>query len=460
MSISWMALDALRLPVMSKYRGSDDFEALAAISTFTGTVAFDLSGTLVWPFGQNLVSDFSVAMPAETPSDVMDTVAQKLWLSNAEIMVQCAGDIDSVAVLAAICKNAPDLSKITVRYTKAGVARYPALFNIFLPNLGVNLENRDGLPLVGNSTTAYVDGRSGDDWQAGYLRSQLSNHRELLESGTLAQAIELVVAKSFQSLEYAEASRRGLARFIENSPMPIDTPWSFFVALYRFCVTQSDSLNGVIMEENNLNAFTSRRAFYDDPVFNAASYHIAGRGILALGDDSLELRQYCLSYFGDTEWFENERPVGTYYIYRLGKFGSHWLDDQGNARIYSELSFFAKPSTESNINHWRELHKRSPVVTSFGLFDADNDADKNFEEMIEFFDGLPTLIDGKLTWKLADNSFLPLTKIELTQVYSEIGQARAGRGALLHVKAEQFKQMNPRPLMSELSSIDFWLSPS
>jgi len=117
-----------------------------------------------------------------------------------------------------------------------------------------------------------------------------------------------------------------------------------------------------------------------------------------------------------------------------------------------------RPAVWAQIRQWREAHKRAPVATSFGVFDADNESDNNFTEMIEFFDGLPTLVNGKLTWKLADNSYLAITKAELIQIHIEIGEARAARGALLHVKAEQLNQMTPLPTPAQLSSLNFWLA--
>jgi hypothetical protein len=92
-----------------------------------------------------------------------------------------------------------------------------------------------------------------------------------------------------------------------------------------------------------------------------------------------------------------------------------------------------------------------------GLFDADDAADQNFQGMAEQFDNLPTLQAGKLTWKRADNSFIPLTKAELQQVYAEIKTARAIRGALLHVSAELFQQMATPPTPAQLADLSFWL---
>jgi len=115
------------------------------------------------------------------------------------------------------------------------------------------------------------------------------------------------------------------------------------------------------------------------------------------------------------------------------------------------------PATWIQIRDWREKHKRAPVDTSMGSFDADEAADQNFQGMVEQFDNLPTLQAGKLTWKRADNSFIPLTKAELQQVYAEIKTARATRGALLHVQAEVFNQMPVKPTPAQLADLSFWL---
>jgi len=465
-SISWARIDILDLPSMGQHRGGDDFEALAAISRFTQVLAFDRSGELVWPMGQAILQDFSAAMPAEHPHVVMDRVAEDLWLNNSEIMVQCAGDIDSVAALAAVCKKATDLSKVTVRYTKSGPERYPKLFSTILPALGVVMENRDNKHLVGDLTMAYVDGRTGGDWQASYLDSTLERHRVLIEEGTLEDMIELVSTSFSSTTEKVSAAKRGIQRFIDASPINITSPWSLVVALYRLCASQTNSLNGVMIEDNTENAFNSRRSFFDLPTFNSASQYIADVGIPAENEGALEMRQYCLDYFGDQEWFDTNRPGGNYFIYSLGKFNTHWLDGEGVAHTYDKLPMLVKnitvrdnrPATWIQIRDWREKHKRAPVDTSMGSFDVDDAADQNFRGMIGEFDNLPTLQAGKLTWKRADNSFIPLTKTELQQVYAEIKTARATRGALLHVSAEMFQQMATPPTPAQLANLSFWLA--
>ena len=459
MSISWARIDILDLPSMGQHRGGDDFEALAAISRFTQVLAFDRSGELVWPMGQAILQDFSAAMPAEHPHVVMDRVAEDLWLNNSEIMVQCAGDIDSVAALAAVCKKAPDLSKVTVRYTKSGPERYPKLFNTILPALGVVMENRDNKHLVGDLTMAYVDGRTGGDWQASYLDSTLERHRVLIEEGTLEDMIELVSTSFSSTTEKVSAAKRGIHRFIDASPIVISSPWSFVVAMYRLCGSQTNSLNGVMIEDNTENAVNSRRPFFDLPTFNSASQYIADAGIPAENEGALEMRQYCLDYFGDQEWFDTNRPGGNYFIYSVGKFNTHWLDDKCVAHTYDKLPMLVKPVTHKDLKHWRNVHEVSPVSTNYGTFDADQTSDERMARSIRNWDVLNTLdAEGKLAWKMADNTYNPLTKAELQDAYDQIDAGRASRSSLLHLKAAIMGQQEYLPLLRDIKDINYWLN--
>lgn len=116
-----------------------------------------------------------------------------------------------------------------------------------------------------------------------------------------------------------------------------------------------------------------------------------------------------------------------------------------------------RPATWAQIKQWRDAHEIAPVGTSFGVFDCDERSDARMIGSIELFDSLPTVQAGKLTWKRGDNSFIQLTKAELEQVYAEVKLNRAERGAVLHVRAEQFKQMDPAPTPAQLSDLNFWL---
>jgi hypothetical protein len=457
---SWFISTALESTILNKYRGDEDFEALAAISSFTGVTAFDLTNTLKWPFGQTLCLDYSNTTEALHPHKVLDAVAVDVWRDHNEVAVHCAGAIDDVAVLAAICKNSTDLSKITVKCTQAGITRYPYLFNTLLPDLGITIDNRDGEFLVGDSTMAYVDGRSGDDWQAEYVRSSLSKAKYLLESGTLDDAIDLVARSFAFKVEHVESARKGINRFVNNCDINITDAWSFFVALYRYCCTQYNSLNGVIAESDTLNAFNLRTSFYDSPKFTAASKYIASRGPLEEGNDSLELRQYCLDYFGDQEWFDSERPSVAFYVLARGKHRTHWLDGEGDAHLYSTLAEPTVKATWVQIEYWRDIHEVSPIETSLGWFHADpHSLENRMLGAITQFNSLETLnADGTLTWKQAWQQYRNMTQAELQQAYDEIKPGVAIRSGHLHVKAAVFEAVLPTPTITQLKDISFWFT--
>lgn len=116
-----------------------------------------------------------------------------------------------------------------------------------------------------------------------------------------------------------------------------------------------------------------------------------------------------------------------------------------------------RPATWAQIRDWRDTHEIAPVTTSFGDFDCDERSDARMSGSIELFDNLTTVQSGKLTWKRSDNSFIQLTKSELEQVYAEVKLNRGARGAVLHVKAEQFRQMDPAPTPAQLADLSFWL---
>lgn len=102
-----------------------------------------------------------------------------------------------------------------------------------------------------------------------------------------------------------------------------------------------------------------------------------------------------------------------------------------------------RPATWEQIKECRDAFEQTPLTTTYGTFDADEKSMKRMELALESFGSLPTLQAGRLTWKLADNSLLPLTEMELQDVYSQIKTGIATRAALLHVQAEIFAASPP-----------------
>ena len=117
-----------------------------------------------------------------------------------------------------------------------------------------------------------------------------------------------------------------------------------------------------------------------------------------------------------------------------------------------------QPATWEQIRNLRDQNELAPVNTSFGIFDCDERSDARMQEAMEQFHNLPTVVDGVLQWKRADNTFIGLTLTQLQEVQAEIKTARAVRAAQLHAKAEAFNQQDPRPTPAQLQSLDFWLN--
>lgn len=116
-----------------------------------------------------------------------------------------------------------------------------------------------------------------------------------------------------------------------------------------------------------------------------------------------------------------------------------------------------RPATWAQIKHWRDTHEVAPIDTSYGTFDCDPRSDARLAGSMEQFVHLPTLNQGKLTWKRADNSYIELTQGDLQQLYTEVKRKRAERGALLHVKGEAFRHMATPPTPAQLADLSFWL---
>lgn len=117
-----------------------------------------------------------------------------------------------------------------------------------------------------------------------------------------------------------------------------------------------------------------------------------------------------------------------------------------------------RPAIWEQIRSIRDAHELSPVTTTYGTFDADEKAEYRLTQAIDTFGSLPTLQNGKLGWKLADNTLVQLSHSELSDVYQQLRNNRAIRAAVLHAKAEQFRVADPAPTPAQLKQLDFWLT--
>lgn len=117
-----------------------------------------------------------------------------------------------------------------------------------------------------------------------------------------------------------------------------------------------------------------------------------------------------------------------------------------------------QPATWTQIRDARDAHELSPVATTYGTFDADEKAEYRLTQAIDTFGSLPTVQNGKLGWKLADNTHVQLSLAELQDVYQQLQTNRAIRAAVLHARAEQFRVADPAPTPAQLKQLDFWLT--
>lgn len=120
-----------------------------------------------------------------------------------------------------------------------------------------------------------------------------------------------------------------------------------------------------------------------------------------------------------------------------------------------QLNPLLVPATWEQIKAKRDDLELSPVRLDSGLtFDYDQKAKLRFETALSQFDSLPTLVEGKLAWKLADNSFELHTKSQLQAVYDELQQKTAIRAALLFAKAEELAAGSPT--VGDLEDLATW----
>jgi len=114
-----------------------------------------------------------------------------------------------------------------------------------------------------------------------------------------------------------------------------------------------------------------------------------------------------------------------------------------------------KPATWDEIKARRDVIEQLPISLVEGAFDADEISLKRMELALLEFANLPTLdAQSKLTWKLADNTLLPLTQVELQSVYDRVRTALAVRSATLHGSAGALLQSGA--LLKDLTPLSNW----
>lgn len=335
--VIWANLDFTRSPKLYDYVGKPDFEALRALSLFLRTFVFDQSGTLEWPFPFKTMLNQSVGVRAMPVKECFDTQATALWNQSQEpITVLCGGDIDSVAVLAALIKTASDRSLIQVHYTDASVARYPKLFNELLPALKITTLKKTPYTLIDSSVVRYCDGRSGDDFQASYPGYLDHIVPESLRTGSIEAVIDHIVSRTPGRSENKQAAKDGLERWVKNQAFPIKTPWQLVLYMYRVCFTQTSSWAGILLEDDTVSAFNRRVPFYDTHVFSGATRYLA-EAMNWPANETIGMKKYVYDFFGDKEWYDTPGLIDIHSIIHPGKLASCWLNHKGEATGYRQF---------------------------------------------------------------------------------------------------------------------------
>lgn len=117
---------------------------------------------------------------------------------------------------------------------------------------------------------------------------------------------------------------------------------------------------------------------------------------------------------------------------------------------FIQLNPDLKAATWEDIKAKRDELEQSPVTTPLGEFDADQKSLMRMDSAIAAFDSLPTLLDGKLGWKRANNTIVWLTKAELESIRVAI----AVRAATLHYQAGVIEAGSYK--VNEINSSSLW----
>ena len=131
----------------------------------------------------------------------------------------------------------------------------------------------------------------------------------------------------------------------------------------------------------------------------------------------------------------------------------------GTEFVQIDLDLSADKASWGEIKFYRNLFMESPIDTSYGTVDVDQTSIAMMESAIANFDDLPTIVNGQITWKKSDNTFVQLTKIMLIEMKAEVDVAKAVRGAYLFSQAEAFKNADPMPSTEFVSTYDNWIEP-
>ena len=102
------------------------------------------------------------------------------------------------------------------------------------------------------------------------------------------------------------------------------------------------------------------------------------------------------------------------------------------------IDYGEEPATWDQIRQIRDQLETAPINVNGHVFDADERSQRRMESALEHWESLPTLdSEGRLGWKLADNSYVYLNRYELNNVFRDIRSETAQRAVKLHLRAEE-----------------------
>jgi hypothetical protein len=157
-----------------------------------------------------------------------------------------------------------------------------------------------------------------------------------VEKMTLPQFLDYLCQTFVDGERTRAIVRRGLDRWVAGQSVPIKTPWQCILYLYRFCYTQTNSLSGVMLEDQSANALEKRVPFFDAPEFLQATHYLAETTHFAYDDDQA-LKDYVYSVLDDSDWFNMDKVPDIHSVYMPGHLSTKWLNKHGELKSFKEF---------------------------------------------------------------------------------------------------------------------------
>lgn len=96
-------------------------------------------------------------------------------------------------------------------------------------------------------------------------------------------------------------------------------------------------------------------------------------------------------------------------------------------------------ATIPKIRQLRDEAELQPVPVGADSFDADEVALRRMDLALQYFDDLPTLVDGQLAWRTFAGTEVWYTKTAFAVLVDQIKNYAVRRAALLHAVARQLE---------------------